>query len=207
MKKHFPIITLFGSYDDRVLSTKVLLSGLYKIVPSDRMRTVHFNVPSAVLYDHEHTTLTQLLKRAWNRIKVHVKLVSQWPKVLGSDVIVILPFGVFDLLHAWIFKTFFGIHVIYVPQNSLYDLLWYATGKDKNQSLLIWMIYQIERLLWQIPEVVVFNTKVEAQEHKKLLNLPHLKTRVVPLGADDTIFRPTVIKQKSHGGTRVLFYG
>ncbi len=205
MKKKKLSICIFGSYDERVLSTRVLLSGLTSFPWLHKISYVHEQIPSAVVYNPHHLGLLQIVRRAYWRIKAQVKLIFRFREVLPADVIVVLPFGLFDLVQAWFYKRI-GKKVVYVPQNSLYDLFSYALGDDSWKKPMVQLIYHIERFLWKIPHVVVFNTSPEADVHKRLLDLPGLRTGVVPLGADDSVFKPQrKLGRKSK--FNVLFYG
>ena len=209
MKTKRPLtICVFGSYDEKVLSTALLLSGLSLYDQGHKIVYVHEKLPSGAVYDASHLALLHIYQRTINRLKSLVKLTLRIPDILQCDVLVILPFGLFDLVLAAPYKYLLRKKVIYIPQNSLYHLLVYAYKNHLNRQrkIFIHLIYLIERFLFHIPNLVVFNTKAEVKYYTKLLNLPNLHTAVVPLGADDSIFIPSA-RKITNETFEILFYG
>lgn len=205
MRKKKLSIAVFGSYDERVLSTRVILSGLTSYSWPYKIFFVHEQIPSGVLHSPHHLGLFHIIRRIYRRLRAQTKLLFRFRELFHADVIIVLPFGLIDLLQAWIYQRL-GKSIIYIPQNSLYDLFLYALDTESWIKPFAGFVYQFERFLWRIPDCIVFNTQREVEWHKKLLNLPDLKTAVVPLGADDSIFKP----QKRTGRKskfNVLFYG
>lgn len=203
-----PVICLFGSYDETILSSHVILRGLFKVYPKKFIRVAHVQIPHGVLYEKAHLRLLEFLKRLWYRLSAQIKLLRFFSVVYHSDVLFILPFGLIDLFQASLYKYFFSKKIIYIPQVSLYDLFTYSLGKTKDQHVLCWCVYQLERFLIQRADVVIFNSTQEANDHKKFLNLPNLVTEVIPLGADDALFTPGFHKKMSKRSVfKILFYG
>jgi glycosyltransferase involved in cell wall biosynthesis len=206
MKKQITIC-LFGSYNHNLPSSTLISSGLKQYVSDDyTVITVHEPVPVDFIQRPEHLSVVNILKRFVNRVKAFTRLVLRTPEALKADVFVILTPGQTDVLLTLVYKFLFGKKIIYIPQISLFDVMRTILVDRPIMRPLIKLSYLIERKLFNLCDVVLFNTKQEVAYHKDLLNLPSLKTGVVPLGADDSLFYPNE-KTKKSSIFEVLYYG
>lgn len=200
-------ICLFGTYKDKLPSTTLITSGIAQYGAPYSIYTVHEDVPVGFIQNTTHLRTIEILRRLSNRLKASIRLILRSKEVARADVLLILTPGQTDVLLAYMYKLLFRKKIVYIPQVSVYDLLRTILSEKPSMKPLVRISYFIERLLFKACDLVIFNTKQEVTYHKKILNIPHIKTAVLPLGADDTLFFPTKRRNSVKKSFEVLYYG
>jgi len=137
---------------------------------------------------------------------------SRWVRLLGQyaragercDAILVPEFCHKDVLLGAAIGAFQGTTVVFDPLVSKYetkvvdraDAGLYSTGAYTSRA--------IDRLSLSLPELVLADTETHAA-HFRSFAVPGQRVRVVPVGYDDSLFRPA--PPPADGPFRVLFYG
>lgn len=88
---------------------------------------------------------------------------------------------------------------------STYDTLCFDRKIINPHSILGWMAFLLDRLSCQFSDVVIVDTRAQAEYFQQTFHLPSYKFQVIYVGCDEELFRP--IDTPPPEKPTVLFYG
>lgn len=100
-----------------------------------------------------------------------------------------------------------GVPTVFDPLISAYDKQVFERQKFAPDSEAARRLLNWERRLMQSFDVVVADTDCHAGFFIDQLGVPRPRLQVVPVGADESVFRPAPLTVEPDGRLQVLFYG
>lgn len=111
----------------------------------------------------------------------------------------------------WLIRPLvFGKPLIFDSLMSPYDSLLNEKKMIKSYSLLERLFYIYEKSIFKNAHRVLTDTKFHQDYFSELFNVPKIKIMPVPVGADESMFKPIIRAKRSNSlsnDLRLLFYG
>jgi glycosyltransferase involved in cell wall biosynthesis len=119
-----------------------------------------------------------------------------------------------DVPLAWFVGKLTGRRVVFDPLVSRYDTKVHDRGDAKDRSLQARHNRNLDRLSLGLPDIVLADTQAHADYYISEFGASQRKTRVLPVGFDEDLFRPRPGPHHSGGSgdssggpVKVLFFG
>jgi len=112
-----------------------------------------------------------------------------------------------DLAAAGRFSRRHGIPLLADPLISAYDKQVFERQKLKAGTRQAQRLLQWERGLFAGVNCLLADTKAHADFFHDILGVEHSRIVVVPVGAEETLFKPTVNEHKLNNPIQILFFG
>jgi glycosyltransferase involved in cell wall biosynthesis len=122
------------------------------------------------------------------------------------DVIFVPEFRHKDVPLAWSLSRLGGKLCVFDPLVSRYDTRVHDRGDASVHGMQAWHNLNLDRVSLTLPDLSLADTMSHARYFREHLAAPDARVKVLPVGYDDEMFKPT--PQPHNGDTvRVLFYG
>jgi len=122
-------------------------------------------------------------------VTTYIKLFYKFVKIPEFDILMVGYPGQFDIYLAKFLNTFKRKPLVWDVLNSLY-LISIERGLDKRSKFTVNMIKTIEKKALSIPDLLIHDTEEYVKWICETYDFDQSKFRIVPLGADDRIFKP-----------------
>lgn len=197
-------ICFFGTYRSSYARNSSLRQAL-KVTGVDLVE-VQSEFPDEKMELPEDFTLKTTLHRIVRKTKAYLSLISRFREVISCDYIFVLHPGHLDLPIAWILAKIAKVPLVFDTSISPYDTMFIGRSVAPRNSIKAKAVKLIERLLLKLPNKLFVDTKLMKNFIQKEFKVSESKIFVVPLGANDQIYKPA--KNKSNGKpTKVFFFG
>lgn len=197
-------IGLFGTYDKKYSRNSIIKKGLED--NDVEVIEIHSQIPISRLESPSDLGALPVLKRVFNNIKSAFCLIFQADKVGSCDLIIVLYPGHLILPVAKILCLILGKKLVFDSFMSLYESLIIDRNMDNKKSFKSLLIKYSEILLLKLPDLLMVDTDMMTDFLQKSLQVNRKKVLVVPLGANDDLYRPKVYK-KNDAIKLVTFFG
>lgn len=154
----------------------------------------------------EDFTLWKTVQRTWWKFSSYASLLFQIKAVLGCEYIFVLHPGHLDLPLAWLLKIIGRKKLLFDTSISPYDTMFIGRSIADRKSLKAKMVKLVESFLLRLPDKLFVDTDKMKELIIKEFNIDAKKIFVVPLGANDALYKPGKEQTNSHKIT-VLFFG
>ena len=142
----------------------------------------------------------------WRVIKAYLTLLNEYRKAGDYDVMIIGYPGQPDVLLGRILSALRGKPLIWDVLMSIY-LIASERHLEERSSLSVRLIHWLEKTAMRMPDIFIVDTPPYAEWYQKEYQVPGKKIRLLPLGADDRVFRPLPQAQQSDRHFKCLYYG
>jgi glycosyltransferase involved in cell wall biosynthesis len=125
------------------------------------------------------------------------------------DAVMISTGGFPDIVLGWLLARLTGTTLIFDPLYGLWETIVEDRRLVSERSVLSRAIWHFELLCWRLADVMFVDTHEHREYFARMFGLARRRMLVVPVGADETVFRPR--PGGGHPGRGavgdVLFYG
>lgn len=198
-------VCFFGTYNLNYARNSSLRAGLEE--NGVDVVEVHAEIPNERMELSEDFTLKKTINRVWRKVKVYSNLLSQYQKVIACDCVFVLHPGHLDLPLAWLICRFGNKKLIFDTSISPYDTMFVGRNIAKRNSPKARLVKSVEKLLLRFPDRLFVDTKLMKDFVVKEFGIHTKKIFVVPIGANDAIYKPLEKQTEDKGITEVLFFG
>ena len=174
------VICWFGYPNQTYSRNQILIDGLKKN-------------GAEVLYCTDKSGL--FLTRYWRLFNKFLPLRHQ------VDIIFVQFPGHLNMPIAWVLGKLFGKPVIFDVFISLYDTYVFDRQTARQGSVRARFYWWVDKLACTLADHVTLDTYAHIRYFVKTFHLPHRKFSRLPVGGDETLFRPTKL-QRSGVGSR-----
>jgi len=180
-------VCFFGGYDAQYPRSSVIRSGLAAI----GVDTYECHASSKLKFPRRYQRLT-----------------SVWKKIARAfDVVFVPEFGHKDVILASLLCRRSGKLCVFDPLVSRYDTKIKDRGDAPEFSFQAWHNRNIDRWSMNLPDVLLADTRAHANYYERNFLSRGREARVLRVGYDDKLFRPSGRSAADSGKTEVLFYG
>jgi glycosyltransferase involved in cell wall biosynthesis len=198
-------VCFFGTYDSTYPGNSVLIAGLRR----NGVEVVECHVPlwqNTPVKEARYFTPWSMLRLGARFIVASVQLLIRAARTPPCSVVVAGFNGYFDLpmarLVAWRWKS----RLVFNPMMSLYDTLILDRQRFHEGSVGACVVQWAEIALYKLTDALLLDSSIHYRFFADYLHCPWSKLRLLPFGADDTLFYPRADTSEA-GRFRVLFYG
>jgi glycosyltransferase involved in cell wall biosynthesis len=164
-----------------------------------------------------YTAMPSLLRLSLSLGASYLRLIAKHRHLPPHQVCLVGYIGQPDLLLARLLHFGQRCAIIFVPMISLYDTIVHDRTLFSSRSLLARLLFWLDLLSFRLTDLLVADTQEEKEFFCTRFGLDEKKVVILPVGAEDTIFRPAVslphareapepARQKKEP-FEVLFYG
>ena len=197
-------ICFFGSYDKYFSRNQIILKGL--ATNSVSVAEVHLYLPKSDISDKEHMMAFVMVKRLLRKIKILPIVFKNIRNIRRSDLIFAAFPAHLDLPLAYIISKFFRKPLIFDPSYALSTMFTEEFGLLPAKSWRAKLLRLIDKISFYLPDIILFDTEVGRNYYQRKFNIPLEKTRIVPIGADDAIYKYSGINPEKKT-LSVIYYG
>ena len=141
----------------------------------------------------------------WRVIKAYYKLLKRYKEIGQYDIMIVGYPGQIDILLAKILTSFRHKPLVWDILMSLY-LVAIERGLDKH-FISIKLIYIIEWLALRFADILIIDTEFYRKWIIDTYGVKINKFRLIPIGADDRIFKPIQTDLTNPQNFQIIYYG
>ncbi len=204
MKKQLTVC-FFGSYDRNFTSNKIVKQGLEK--HGVNVVEVMSQVPVTTLIKPQDMGVFALAKRVVRKLGIIPAILKGWSQLNKSDVIYVGYPGHLDVYLAWVIAKLTGNKLVFNPCLLFYTGFVHDQAIVREGSLMARLIKWGEGTLYHLCDRVYADTPDQKQILIELFGLPSKKLEVLPIGADDAVYKFEGIGNQRDKYFNVMYYG
>lgn len=197
-------ICFFGSYDKNYSRNQIILKGL-----ADKNITiseVHLDLPKWNIDKKAHLSTILMAKRLFRKVKILPIVLKNLNTIKKADIILSAYPTHLDMPLAFLISRIFNKPLIFDPFWSFSLVLVNEFGLLPKRSLRAIILRITDKVIFSLADYILFDTKSRRNYYCKSLNIPKEKTRILHLGADDSLYQYSGINLKKKK-TSVIYYG
>lgn len=197
-------VCFFGTYKHNYSRNSSLRNGLQ--LAQVKVVEVQSEIPDEKMELPQDFTLRKTIWRIGRKIRAYIYLLSRAREVISADYIFVLHPGHLDLPFAWILSKIAGAPLIFDTSISPYDTMFIGRAIASKNSFKAKLVKFTEKSLLKLPIKVFVDTELMKKFVAAEIGVNEQKIFIVPLGANDLIYKPGTEKtpQKT---TQVFFFG
>jgi len=143
----------------------------------------------------------------WLRaVSAYLRLFWRYLHVGRYDVLIVGYPGQPDIPLAWLLARLRGKPLVYDVMMSIY-LIAEERGLEQRSPFSMRLIRSMERLACRLPDLLIIDTPEYARWYQENYGIRSEKIRLLPLGADDRLFKPFDCPEKDDSIFLCLYYG
>ncbi|MBC8273568.1 MAG: glycosyltransferase family 4 protein, partial [Chloroflexi bacterium] len=142
----------------------------------------------------------------WRVLRTYARLLRRYRLVGDYDVLIVGYPGQFDVFLARLLSRLCHRPLVWDILMSIY-LVALERGLTERSRTTVNLIRQVERIACRLPDLLILDTAEYIAWFRATHDISSERFRLVPIGADDRIFRPLVNKCAGDGLFRVVYYG
>jgi glycosyltransferase involved in cell wall biosynthesis/SAM-dependent methyltransferase len=148
------------------------------------------------------------VRMLFNLLIAYVQLVIDYCCVPPHDLVLVGYVGQFDMLLAWFLTRLRAVPLAFNPLVSFYDTFCEDRDLVSARSLKGRLFWCVDYLACHVADLVILDTEQHASYFAKNFHLTDEKVCVVPVGADDQVFKMQPLPSKTESQSiEVLFVG
>jgi glycosyltransferase involved in cell wall biosynthesis len=201
-------ICYWGTYDSDYPRNRILMAGLRR--SGVEVRECHASLWRGTAHKLRHAASRwpdPLLLIRW--AGAYASLAVRFLRSPRPDVLFVGYSGHFDVFPAWCLSRIRGVPLVFDAFLSLYDSLVLDRERVAAGGGRARMLAWVDRTACRLADRILLDTEAHRDYFCRTFSLPREKFWVLPIGADDTIFRPVPGPEKSPEGSpyTLLHYG
>ena len=197
-------IAVIGSYWQKYSRNRALVEGLRS--SGANVTEYNYVIEPEKMNEAGDLGFVRVLKRAWQLITSSAFVISKTKTLSKADVIMCLYPGHLDLATAWLIAKIVNKPLVFDGCISLYDSLVIDKKVIQPNSLTAKLLLYLERILLTLPDLILTDTVSMGKFNTEKLNVPTEKLAIIPLGANDHIYKKSS-KKTTNRKTQVFFFG
>lgn len=198
-------VCLFGTYNQNYSRNTSIKDGLKEL--GIDVVEAHVNIPMERLELAEDFTPIKTSKRIIQKMLASIRLLLNYRRILPCDTILVLYPGHLDLPAAWLISKLSGKKLIFDTSISLYDTMIIDKKIAFQNTYVAKILKLVEKILLMLPDKVFVDTTLMKDFINKKFGINLKKIFVVPLGANDKIYKPSLKKNIKDDKTHIFFFG
>ncbi len=144
----------------------------------------------------------------WRLAAADLRLMVRYLRAPTHEVLIAGYVGQFDMPLAWLLSRLRRVPVVFNPLVSLYDTFCDDRTLVSPRSWKGRLLWSIDALACRAADLVIVDTEQHARYFAESFRLTPERMRIVPVGADDRVFRPRLAPGRAAGEPcQVLFVG
>ncbi|OGM27078.1 hypothetical protein A2962_03175 [Candidatus Woesebacteria bacterium RIFCSPLOWO2_01_FULL_39_61] len=197
-------ICFIGTYDKNYSRNQIIFNGLNDL--GVKYEEIHVAPVVDRLDNKKHLTFLPVLKRILNKLSLVPISIKSYKKLFTSDILFVAYPGYLDFPFAFLVAKLIRKKLVFDPLITLYVSFVEDFGILKQNSLFARLIRIYERLTYNAADLLLADTKLIGDFYNGVYKVPLSKIRVVYLGANDRIYKPTIFTNYSKQ-INVVYYG
>lgn len=188
-------ICYFGTYEHDYPRNVMIINGLRR-------------AGNSVYECHEHIWKGQrdktgayrgrmLFKMLARITQAYIRLIHRYMDMPEHDVMVVGYIGHLDMLVAWVLARLRNVPIVFNVTLSLFDTFTSGRSLVSPKSLMGGMFWLVDYLSCHAADLLITDTRTYANYFVQTFGIPAERCCVVPLGANDDLFKP-LPKRKKH---------
>lgn len=198
-------VCFFGTYDQNFSSNQMVLRGLKD--NGVEVTEVNLHTPVTLIGRKEDISWLKLLRRVLRKWRFLPLVVDHWSELNQIDAIYIGYPGHFDTLLAWPVAKILKKKLIYNPLFIFYTGFSEEQGILNKQSFMGQLAKWGEGTVFKLVDLVLADTPYQKQHLTQLFNLNANKIQVLPVGADERIYKYSPYHPSPNHELNVVYYG
>jgi len=199
-------VCYFGSYDPLYPRNALLISGLRR--SGVDVYECHHSLKGATAAAIQSSGLTAYLKYIYRMPAHQLSMIVASRRIPDVDALIVGFFGHHDIPFARLLSRLRGIPLVFDPFVSVYDTLVSDRKFLGQTSIAAGVVKKVEIVLSKFPDMIIADTKANADYWGNTFGVPQHRLAVIPVGADEDIFYPRPTKNvECNRPFLVLFYG
>ncbi len=155
----------------------------------------------------EHTGIKSSILRVLQKIRIIPAILKNTKTLRECDLIYVGFPGHFDMPSAFIISRIFSKPLVFDPVITLIDTFTEDVGLIGKNSLKALIIKRLERFFYNLADIILLDTEVLKRYFRDEFGVNEDKLKVIPLGADERIYKMNGFKKFNSGDFRVVYYG
>lgn len=197
-------VCFFGTYDQNYTSNQMILRGLKS--QGVKVIEVNYHIGVTQITNQKQLGAFALLSRVIKKWKLIKEVIAKWPQIKKTDIIYVGYPGHFDVFLAYPIAKLLRKKLVFNPLLIFYIGFSEEQGILNKQSLMGKLVKWGEGLVYRLVDLAFADTPYQKTHLLKLFNLPASKLKVLPIGADEGVYKH--IPYKANGkDINVVYYG
>jgi glycosyltransferase involved in cell wall biosynthesis len=199
-------VCYWGTYDRDYPRNRILMDGLRR--NGVEVREMHFPLwssPAEKVRRARGGWLDAVLLLRW--IWAYVSLSARFLVSGRPDFLFVGYSGHFDVFPAWWLSRVRRVPLVFDAFLSLYDSVVLDRGAMGRQSAKARILAWVDRNSCRLADKVLLDTSAHVAFFCEQFGLSREKFWVLPIGADDTVFKPAPLRQSNGHAYTVLHFG
>jgi glycosyltransferase involved in cell wall biosynthesis len=167
---------------------------------------VHVDLPVTKLQSKQHISILPVISRILRKFILLPVTLKEFKKIKNSDVLYVAYPGHLDMPLAYIVSRIAKKPLLFDPMFSLFETFTDDFKILESTSLFAKLLYLYEKLIFNMPNVLIADTELQKEFYHKRYGIPLNKIKVVYLGANDRIYNFSELKNNTNI-TNVVYYG
>ncbi len=143
----------------------------------------------------------------WRRVvRTYTRLLRRYRGVGRYDILIVGYPGQFDVFLARLLSWWHRRPLVWDIFMSIY-LIAAERNLDKRSRFIVGWLRRVEWLACRLPDQLILDTADYVAWFGRIHSIPSERFRLVPTGADSSVFRPISIPKCADGLFRVIYYG
>jgi len=197
-------ICFFGTYDKNYSRNQMIFNGLADL--GIKYDEVHVDLAVIKLQNKQHLSIFPVLKRILRKLMLFPEVLKDFKKIKSCDVLFVAYPGHLDMPLAYVVAKLTKKPLVYDPIITLYEAFTEDFKILKPTSLFARLLYLYEKMIFNMPNVLIADTKMQKDFYHEKFNVPLDKIKIVLLGANDRIYNFSGHINSSEK-IKVVYYG
>jgi len=142
----------------------------------------------------------------WRLLRTYFNLLKKFSQIDSFDLMVVGYPGQFDVFIAYLLCRLRKKKLVWDIFMSIY-LIALERGLNTRSPLTVRIIKEIESLACRLPHLLILDTEAYLDWFQRTHGVSPNRFGLIPTGADDRIFKPTIDSSRNDGIFHVLYYG
>jgi len=208
-------VCYFGAYERNYPRNRVIIEGLR----GAGVEVIECHRPLWELTRDKsrgYLSTGSLLRLSGEVLKVYLRLIRDYLRVGGHDLIMVGYIGQLDMLLIRMLTILRRKPIVFNPLISLYDTLVEDRGRVRAGSLRSRVLFLLDKWSCRLSDLIVLDTQEHVRYFSERFGIPLKRLRRLWVGAEEKVFSPNgqiplplapSLKGRGEEEFRVLFYG
>lgn len=198
-------IIFIGRSDHTNTMNSVFLNGFKR--QGVTVHVVDEHITMEKITTEKDLSVLPIIKRMLRRLRLFPALLRRWKYIKAADAIFVGYPGHTDVPIAYVFCRLLHKPLLFNPLLILASVFSDDVGAISRRSLAAKFIHAAEMLVYRLPDVLVADTQYQKDYFHRVFGVPLDRIAVIPVGADDTIYRYRKLTKDEQKWCTVVYYG
>lgn len=198
-------VCFIGTYDRDYSSNRMILRGFEE--NGIKVLEVNAHTPVTKIIKEEDLSWWRMLKRVLVKTKLAAVVMDKWAEIKKTDVFYVGYPGHLDVLLIWPLAKMLGKKIVFNPLLIFYVGFSEEQGILNKESLMGKLAKWGEGLIYRLVDIAFADTPYQEKHLRKLFGIPQQKMKVLPIGADERVYRYSAYNTRKRKSINVVYYG